>query len=60
MLWHKKWVRLKIYILKPKINSFLTYIVIYNPNNTADYSAKVLGHCDVEISCPSGLRIPQI
>ena len=34
--------------------------VIYNPNNTADYSAKVFGDCDVEISCPSGLRIPQI
>ena len=34
--------------------------VIYNPNNAIDYSTKVLDDYDIEISCPSGLRIPQI
>ena len=34
--------------------------ILYNPNNAADHSAKVLGDFDIEISCPSGLRVPQI
>ena len=43
-----------------KLPTAVDHSVIYNPNNPADYSAKVLGDYDIKISCPSGLRIPQI
>ena len=41
-------------------SKLLASLVIYNPNNPADYSAKVLGDYNIKISCPPGLRIPQI